>query len=357
MEKDRVVWLDCVRVCAIAFVVFCHAMEQVYDMSLQGWDNIGLISKVFRTGGFVLGRLGVPLFLFLTGYLVLSKGISSDKDGFRFYKKNLISLLVCTEIWIVIYNMWNAIVSKHGINFLTLILNMCFLKSTNMTNMWYMPMIIGIYLVIPFLAVIVQVYSCKILIIPFSIGVFCNFIIPSLNLVLNIMNIGEFNVVINIMFLGGWCSTYVFWGYYCSIKQINYSLVKKTVLFTISYIVTVASQYIILELGYEYNMWYNFIGILITSAFLFHLIESVKDITLPEKTRQAIMFLSKASLGIFFLHKPVLIVLGHLSSISKLKSPIQVSVLFIFSFLICAIIIRILKPITIIKEKVFLIND
>lgn len=357
MGRERIVWLDLMRTCAIVFVVLCHSIEQVYDMSLQGWRNIDTFSKIFRAGGFVLGRLGVPLFLYLTGYLVLSKVISCDNDGIKFYKKSLIPLLICSEIWIVIYNIWNAIINKQGLDFVTLIRNMCFFKATNMTNMWYMPMILGIYLAIPFLSIIVQKFSGKILMVPLIIGVFYNFVIPSINLILDIMKIEKINDVINIMFLGGWYATYVFIGYYFVDGQISWSANNKLVFFIISYMITVASQYAILEIGYEYNLWYNFIGVIITSFFLFLLIEEAKNILLPEKIRHMIIFLSKASLGIFFLHKPVLTMLGFFKPICDLKKPIQSIVLFISSFIICAVIIKLFMPVKMIREKVFFIKD
>lgn len=41
---------------------------------------------------FALGRLGVPLYLFLTGSLVLSKLVDTNDDAVAFYKRKLLPL-------------------------------------------------------------------------------------------------------------------------------------------------------------------------------------------------------------------------------------------------------------------------
>ena len=81
-NKLRIGFLDVVRTVAICLVVFNHCVEVVFRNPREGifyfMDYNTLIHLATKTrisilAGFTLGRLGVPLFLFLTGYLVLLK--------------------------------------------------------------------------------------------------------------------------------------------------------------------------------------------------------------------------------------------------------------------------------------------
>ena len=133
-KKNRIIYLDIARTLAIFLVVLCHATEGIYKMSLEEWSVLSIQSKIFRTSLFTLGRLGVPLFLFISGKLVLSKKIENTEDCLNFYKKNLIPLLLATEIWIVIYNIFNSIYYLKLIDFNMLLQNMLFLNKVIFPN-------------------------------------------------------------------------------------------------------------------------------------------------------------------------------------------------------------------------------
>lgn len=85
-EKNRIIYLDIARTFAIIFVVLCHSVELIYKMNLQGWISISLNARIFKTIVFTLGRIGVPLFLFLTGYLLLNRKYDNDADIKNFIK-------------------------------------------------------------------------------------------------------------------------------------------------------------------------------------------------------------------------------------------------------------------------------
>ena len=62
--RGRIVSFDVIRLIAISCVVLCHSVETVYKAS-----NLSLGYGLAH----YLGRLGVPLFLFLTGALIINK--------------------------------------------------------------------------------------------------------------------------------------------------------------------------------------------------------------------------------------------------------------------------------------------
>lgn len=148
IKKDRIIYLDIARTFAIIFVVLCHSVELIYKMNLQGWVSISLNARIFKTIVFTLGRIGVPLFLFLTGYLLLNRKYDNDADIKKFYKNNLLSLIVTTEVWILIYNIFLSLYNNKPFDTYSLIKEMLFLQKVPLMNMWYMPIIIGIYILL-----------------------------------------------------------------------------------------------------------------------------------------------------------------------------------------------------------------
>lgn len=163
--------------------------------------NLSEISQVFRIIFFTVGRLGVPIFLFLTGALTLKKQIDIDEDVLKFYKKNLLPLFITIEIWNVLYNLFNWLITgKFSIEML--LKNIFFLEEVHMSNMWYMPMILGMYIAIPFIAKLVKIFSLKTIKIPMIIVFISCILFPSINIILNIFRVNGYKMILNLNFLG-----------------------------------------------------------------------------------------------------------------------------------------------------------
>ncbi len=105
--RQRVIWLDYARALAIICVVITHTTERVYNLSAaELLQNTGY-SRIFAISMFTIGRLGVPIFFFLTGFLVLGKEYNGEK-AINFYAQNVGGLLITTEIWILLYNVFDT---------------------------------------------------------------------------------------------------------------------------------------------------------------------------------------------------------------------------------------------------------
>ena len=73
MEGQRIQWLDAMRAFAALTVILCHCVENIYRLTPEVMVHFSLRSVVFAFASFTLGRIGVPLFLFITGYLLLDR--------------------------------------------------------------------------------------------------------------------------------------------------------------------------------------------------------------------------------------------------------------------------------------------
>lgn len=78
MEKergiDRIQWLDVARTMAIILISLNHAVNRayaVYENQAEEYLSIPMASTIFKTVVLVCSHIGVPLFLMITGALIL----------------------------------------------------------------------------------------------------------------------------------------------------------------------------------------------------------------------------------------------------------------------------------------------
>ncbi len=291
----------------------------------------------------------------LTGYLLLDKNIDNDEDVIEFYKKKLIPIVITTEIWIVIYTIFYSICNKETFSLEKLVRRVCFMEFSP-TNMWYMPMIIGMYIAIPFVNKVLTTFSIKTLKIPMIFLIFVYSILPTLNIIFRIFDINElYNSLIDVSFLGGIYGFYLINGY-----LINKKILKKVrteILIIINFIAfcfACAIQVLSFEKGIEYNIWYNSIFIIICSIVLFELLTRIK---IKDKVKNTYIYISKISFGIFFVHEIVLSLIGLMNKNIITKKSIQMCILFIIVFIISIIIVELFSKIKILRNKLFLMKD
>ena len=92
-EKARIKWIDLTRVIAIFCVVLCHTVGKVYPLWHGHFDDRGIVSHIIAVAFFSAGRLGVPLFLFVSGYLLLDRDYDMEHCK-KFWRIN------CFHLWI-----------------------------------------------------------------------------------------------------------------------------------------------------------------------------------------------------------------------------------------------------------------
>lgn len=153
MTKSRKIWLDVVRATAILCVVLCHSVEAFYRPVLLGQLQVSFPLWNIENLLFTVGRMGVPLFLATTGALILPRDYP---DVSAFYKKSLLPLFLTTEIWIFFNYIFCCVIEHQTFNISRLLLEMLFLKSSSLSHMWYMPVILGCYIALPFLSRLLQ---------------------------------------------------------------------------------------------------------------------------------------------------------------------------------------------------------
>lgn len=355
IEKERIQNLDIARTFAIICVVLCHSVEMAY-LGIK-YEQLSNVSQIFRVIFFTIGRMGVPIFLLLTGALTLKKQIENDDDVSKFYKKNLIPLFITIEIWNVLYNIYLASVNKY-FSIEKFIKDILFLKQVNLPNMWYMPMILGMYLAIPFIAKIIKTFSIKTIKIPMIIVFINAVVLPSANEVFKIWKLQVGQMIINLSFLGGVYGLYIILGYYIKDGLLKkYKDIFLAIIASVSFIHVCVFQYITFKVGKGYNVWYNFITLFICTVCIFELFTRIKNRDNKKYLVKLSKYISKISLGIFFVHEIFVKIFVKYTAKLSISNPLESIILFVGTTVCSIIFINLMSRIKFIREKVFLIKD
>lgn len=151
--KERVVRYDIIRIVAILMVLILHCSTKLVVASADS----GL---VFQSANILngIGRAGVPLFLMLSGALLLDEKKTFDTK--KFYKKSLLGITLLLLFWLLFYAAWRSfLLPQMGVNtglpapgFTEYLLKL----PGFYPHLWYLFMLIGLYLAIPVLRLFVK---------------------------------------------------------------------------------------------------------------------------------------------------------------------------------------------------------
>ena len=335
MEQKRDYVLDLIRTVAIILVVFNHAFEQVYDMTAEVMGAASQSVRILAFTGFTLGRLGVPLFMMLSGYLLLTRTYDS-KGILKFYKKNLLPLVITWEIWVLLYNLFLWLYNGIAFSFITYLKQAFFILKINLPHTWYAPTIIGIYLFIPLVAKVLQTLDKKLIFILAAIVFVYFFIVPSINL------LKEAQTQLNLYYSGGIYGLYLTAGYYLKTHPVKASKASRWVLLILGICVLFAAivfiQLYLCQKGQFYKVWYDFVLFPPFGLLVFILFLQKKKKVLP-----AVFYrIAIAAFGIFLIHElfmlPLIDLLG-----TSLPKIIEVLIAGIGSFLLSYVVIELIS--------------
>ena len=324
--NQRIKWIDVCRALAILLVVLCHATENVYSLSLDGMAGVSFPSALFAFTAFAFGRLGVPLFLMITGYLLLDRDYDSAKI-LKFWKTRWLNLLICTLVWFVIYDIFLTFYLYQPVSITDFIGNMLFLKSVEMSHVWFMAMILGMYILIPLVSIGLKKVSTKVLMFPVIIFTTYCFLVPTVLSVFKILHVDPgYSVNFSTGFSGGTYGLFIIYGY-----MLKKGLLKKVktwalaIVFVVSFVLGDAFQLWSYSQGVEYNMWYTNVLLLVAALALFEMMSRMNI----KKESAVITFVSKFSFPIYLIHNIFVYMMLPFVFVMGFAAPAQVAVLYL----------------------------
>ena len=351
---SRIVWIDVARAVAILMVLLIHSLDGIYESCLYGGQPIDTVTNIFITTFYTLGRLGVPLFLFISGALLLNKNFTDKKNIVQFYKKNYLNLLICFLIWIVIYNILIPIIRNESFSIKKMLLELLFLRTNDLSHMWYMYVILGIYIIIPFLSVVLNKFPKSAIFPVMLLITFNTMILPNTSSLLKVFGIDlPSNIVLDINGVGSYYTIYLITGFYLYngvFKSIKTSYIS--FLGIVFFIGSIFVQVLTSHGGQRHNIWYDFIGLYLCSICVFELFSRISL-----KNKYTILLtneLSKRALAIYFIHIPIIFLLKRTGFFQNIPRSIGFFILFIVTLMLSLLLINFLCKIKTIRKWVLM---
>ncbi len=297
-KGKRIFNIDLAKTVAIFCVILIHSIEGVWNMDIEGLMERQEYVNIILFGLYTIGRMGVPIFMALTGYLLLDR-IYNREDIIRFWKRNLQGLFTAAEIWIFIYYMFSICLYKEKFQLGELIRELLFLKSSNANHLWYMGQIIGIYLFLPFIANILKDIDKKMIIFLIGISFAFTYVQTSVNVFRNAYGLEKISSQLNVSFSGGVYGILLILGW--MIKKEYFAKIKTKILFaifTISYLAIIYIQIFAYKHEIEYRVWYDSGLLVIAAMSLLLLILRFKKVFLEKW----IHWIGYSSFALYLIH-------------------------------------------------------
>lgn len=366
-RPGRIYYLDLARAVAILSITLNHAVNRSYDnyyYQQAEFQSIALWDSAFKAIITVFSHIGVPLFLMISGALLLPKRMEDGHDLKKFYRHNLLGLLITTEIWYVIIYFFMVFLDPsntilEGGPLLVaggLVQTMLFQNQTTMASLWYMPMIMSLYTTIPFAIIAKNKLGLKALCLP-MILVFINFMcIPAFNVIQEVRGSWKLYTALREYNLCSVYYLYIFAGAAVSEGMLDKLTTRAVAWLTaVCFTLTCVYQLWLYSTPVNHLLMEPSPSILITSTLTLELLRR----TAPrfENWQGGITYLSRIAFGIYFVHILIMSGMYWYMDLNAVARPLRVLFFEAVSFGGSVVIIRLLAKIRMCKQYLFLIKD
>lgn len=296
--QNRAVHFDLVRFMAT------YAVVQLHVATPWLWRELDVNSPFWITCLFfdVFGRSGVPVFLMISGALLLGKQESYPS----FFKKRFTRVLVPLVFWTIVYEIKIALNHHYETGDVTWQNIYSILKNPFTgpvyDHLWFLYMIVGMYLITPFLRRVIPVLTKSDLYYLFGLWIFSNVILPL------VYNYTSLRLGLNIPVVTAYLGFYVV-GYYLMQYKFNPKQIKIAwIIFVGSYLLNIFIVWLDSSTHGEVVPFYlshHRPGIFIQSLAAFILLEyyAMKAFTrYSEKKFKRLAFLGSTTFGIYLVH-------------------------------------------------------
>ena len=158
MKQERLLHInvDVIRTVAITAVILLHAANDLTIRQLNVWEIFRWCTvDVYQS----VGRLGVPLFLLLSGALLLVPN-KVDEPLKVFFKKRWERIGLPFIFWGAAFFAWDFLVEQQPVTLNTIIQG---ILTGPYYHFWYLYLLIGLYLLTPILRVVVARASSRLI--------------------------------------------------------------------------------------------------------------------------------------------------------------------------------------------------
>ena len=350
-KKQRIAYFDALRVIAAIAVITIHVAAIKWialDPSSSAWE----IANIFDCGM----RWAVPIFVMVSGALLLNP--NKDFSTRKFYKKNILRILIAFAIWSAIYVIYDFVVRKQQLGFWEVL--EVFFKGEY--HMWFLYMLLGLYLATPLLRMITR--NQRALQYFLILGILISFVIPGVGTMANAIAlqtgcevakhihtiISSITGSMSFTFISGYVVYYVL-GYFLHSTYIKRGLRAMIYIYgVLALIMTILlTRNMTLALGEktgvfgELTAWMMALSVAVFVFFKYH----------GERMGnwRLIRSMSNASFGIYLIHILILDLVLRIDYIETMSFGVQAYLLVVgMVFIISYAIVWVLKKIPVVRK-------
>lgn len=347
MNSQRVYYFDYLRIFAIFAVIILH-------VAAQNWENTNVNSFEWQVFNFYdsVVRWGVPVFVMISGSLFIGKKHRIKK----LYQKYILRIIIAFLTWSILYALWNNIVINNNLSIKTLINEILI----GHYHLWFMFMIVGLYIIVPFLNKIVEDRKIAWYFVITSF-VFA-FILPQLSEIIGLKFSGISGIIDEItsklhlhMVLG--YSGYFVLGFLLQNTEIKKKYRIIIYVFGILGLIFTISSTSILSLFWQSpaKMFYGnlTVNVLLVAMAVFVFAKTNLNKPIPSlRKQQMLLFFSKCTFGVYLIHPFFIELIKKYFNITSLTiNPIfAVPILSVIVFLLSLLVSALLNLIPIVKN-------
>lgn len=375
VQTQRKYYLDIARAIAIISISFNHAVNRSYanySGQMAEFYDIALWSTMFKTVITVFSRIGVPLFMMITGVLILNKKMENGDDLKKFYKHNLLSLLITTEIWYVLIY-WFLVLSgsqpvleNRGVfgAVLGMFETMLFQNQVTFDSLWYMPVILCLYTTLPFVIMAKDKLSRSkfswLFLLPVVVVFLNNMVMPSVNDFLRLHGLPTYTSALYMSDLISYFYLYILAGYF-----VGQGVLGKWKTWVVA---GAAVGTFLLCCGYQMYMYaqernglidYYFPLLPVCAGMLLELLRRGADRL--RRLERPVTYLSRMAFGVYFTHIVIMTVVNSdkvdaLLHYAAWEPALKTLFLEAVSVGVSIILIALLSKIKVLKKYLFMIK-
>lgn len=303
-KAERKLGYDVLRIFACFGVIMNHSMGVYYDT----WGRISTWKWLIAAALFCLCKMAVPIFLLLSGALLLNK----EESYLNWFCKRVLHIAFLIMIWGVIY----GLASQDGITaafqggFVWLFSVIWTSISTKPCwHMWYLYTILGIYFLLPFLRKMIAGMDDKDQLLFCLIWLVFGGLIPYYNSIWQNHQM-LFNNNFNIGFLWGYSAVFIM-GYIIDGWKENKDINRlMTIVFFSVWIINILMTYVISVKEQASTKAFDAglaFPVLITAYSAFYLVKNMKlENIIGERLKKFIDEISRCTLGVYLIHPLVM---------------------------------------------------
>lgn len=315
-------YIEVLRLTAAMAVVMIHiTMTEVVNSTIE---QIGRIDYSIYSAGYALSRWAVPIFIMITGCLLLNpKKEISEKKIVKYICRMLKVLFIFGSIFAAM-----EIVFSDGLSEWYLLIPKCILRviqNQSWDHLWYIYLLIGLYILTPFTKAAIKSLNEDSLFALIVVLYFLNYIRPAANVIFGIE-------ISNLWIAANGYYTYYLMGYYLSIdtnrivrhKKILYCLALISMTFMLGF-----DSWLIISKG-VYSEWIReanpLVPLIAVSIFVFVKDRVNDDVVLPPICKSIV----RCSFGIYLLHPVFINFIYKVAGITPRSMPIILGIVILY---------------------------